>query len=70
MFLFPSFSTIADVAFTHFDDEDLEFSPKELKEKMNDQKRYLQYYKEILKDVLNPLRNYMETKKKGDCKWS
>ena len=63
--LISSFSTIADVAFTHFDDEDLEFSPKELKEKMNDQKRYLQYYKEILKDVLNPLRNYMETKKKA-----
>ncbi len=63
--LISSFATIADVAFARFEDEDLEFSQKELKEKMNDQKRYLQYYKEILKDVLNPLRNYIEMKKRA-----
>ncbi len=63
--LISSFATIADVAFTHFEDEDLEFSPKELKEKMNDQKRYLQYYKETLKEISNSLKTYIEMKKKA-----
>jgi RNA polymerase primary sigma factor len=30
---------------------------------MNDQKRYLQFYREILKEIGTPLKNYMELKK-------
>ncbi|MDC7246294.1 MAG: RNA polymerase sigma factor RpoD [Sphaerochaetaceae bacterium] len=63
--LISSFSQIAEVASMRFEDEDLEFSQKELKEKMNDQKRYLQCYKDILKEVSSALKNYTEAKKKA-----
>ena len=62
--LISSFNEIVEVIHTRFDEEDFEFSPKELKEKMNDQKRYVQSYREFLKDIVNPLKNYIELKKK------
>ena len=62
--LISSFKDILDLITTRFDEEELEFSPKELKEKMNDQKRYSNYYKESLKDISTPLRSYTELKKK------
>jgi RNA polymerase primary sigma factor len=62
--LISSFYEILEVINTKFDEEELEFSPKELKEKMSDQKRYVQFYKESLKDVTTPLRNYIDLKKK------
>lgn len=61
--MISSFYDILDVVNMSFDEEELEFSPKELKEKMNDQKRYLQFYKEVLKEIGTPLRNYMDLKK-------
>ncbi|OHD65844.1 MAG: RNA polymerase subunit sigma, partial [Spirochaetes bacterium GWF2_52_7] len=62
--LISSFNDIMEVVNTRFDEEELEFSPKELKEKMNDQKRYVQFYREVLKDISAPLKNYIELKKK------
>lgn len=62
--LISSFNDIMEIVNTRFDEEELEFSPKELKEKMNDQKRYVQFYKELLKDIQGPLRSYIELKKK------
>ena len=62
--LISSFNDIMDVVNMRFDEEELEFSPKELKEKMNDQKRYVQFYRETLKDIASPLKNYIELKKK------
>ena len=62
--LISSFNDIMDVVNTKFDEEELEFSPKELKEKMNDQKRYVQFYRETIKDIASPLKNYIELKKK------
>lgn len=62
--LISSFNDIMEIANTRFDEEELEFSPKELKEKMNDQKRYVQFYKEILKDIQSLLKTYIELKKK------
>ncbi|NLV83196.1 MAG: RNA polymerase sigma factor RpoD [Spirochaetales bacterium] len=61
--MISSFYEIFDVVNMSFDEEELEFSPKELKEKMNDQKRYLQFYKDVLKEIGTPLKNYMELKK-------
>lgn len=61
--MISSFYEILDVVNMSFDEEELEFSPKELKEKMNDQKRYLQFYKDVLKEIGTPLKNYMELKK-------
>ena len=61
--MISSFYDILDIVNMRFDEEELEFSPKELKEKMNDQKRYLQFYREILKEIGTPLKNYMELKK-------
>jgi RNA polymerase primary sigma factor len=63
--LISSFSNIAEIASTRFEDEDLEFSQKELKEKMNNQKRYLQCYKDILKELSSSLKSYTEIKKKA-----
>jgi RNA polymerase primary sigma factor len=62
--LISSFNDILEVVNTRFDEEELEFSPKELKEKMNDQKRYSQFYRDTLKDVQAPLKSYIELKKK------
>ncbi len=62
--LISSFYEIMEVINTRFDEEDFEFSPKELKEKMNDQKRFVQSYREFLKDVTSPLKSYTELKKK------
>lgn len=62
--LISSFNDIMEVVNTRFDEEELEFSPKELKEKMNDQKRYAQFYRETLKDIQSPLKSYIELKKK------
>ncbi len=62
--LISSFKEILDVILAKFDEEDLEFSPKELKEKMNDQKRYTLNYKEYLRDLASNLRAYSELKKK------
>ncbi|PKL10391.1 MAG: hypothetical protein CVV52_18655, partial [Spirochaetae bacterium HGW-Spirochaetae-8] len=62
--MISSFHDIFDTMNTRFDEEELEFSPKELKEKMNDQKRYVQFYRETLKEIGTPLKNYIELKKK------
>lgn len=62
--LISSFNDILEVVNTRFDEEELEFSPKELKEKMNDQKRYSQFYRDTLKDVQAPFKSYIELKKK------
>ena len=62
--LISSFNDIFEIVNTRFDEEELEFSPKELKEKMNDQKRYVQFYRDILKDIQSPLKTYIELKKK------
>lgn len=62
--LISSFSEIIEVMNTKFDEEEYEFSPKELKEKMNDQKRYIQFYSGPLKESIAPLHAYMELKKK------
>ncbi len=66
--LISSFKEIQDIITTRFDEEEFEFSPKELKEKMNDQKRFTNFYKESLKDIASPLKNYSELKKKVDTK--
>ncbi|MDY4609877.1 MAG: RNA polymerase sigma factor RpoD [Sphaerochaetaceae bacterium] len=44
------------------DETEMEFSAKDLKDLINEQKRYSQYYKEQLKDVQTPLRNYIAQK--------
>jgi RNA polymerase primary sigma factor len=62
--LISSFNDILETVNTRFDEEELEFSPKELKEKMNDQKRYVQFYRETLKDIQSPLKSYIDLKKK------
>ncbi|MFA5584493.1 MAG: RNA polymerase sigma factor RpoD, partial [Bacteriovoracaceae bacterium] len=62
--LVSSFNEIIDVINMRFDEEDYEYSPKELKELMADQKRYLQCYKDPIKDVSSQLKNYIELKKK------
>ena len=62
--LISSFNDIFEIVNTRFDEEELEFSPKELKEKMSDQKRYTQFYREVLKDIQAPLKSYIELKKK------
>jgi len=62
--MISSFFDILTIVNTHFEEEDIEFSPKELKEKMNDQKRFSQYYREVLKEIGTPLKNYIELKKK------
>ncbi len=66
--LISSFKEIQDIITTRFDEEEFEFSPKELKEKMNDQKRFTNFYKESLKDTASPLKSYSELKKKVDTK--
>jgi RNA polymerase primary sigma factor len=62
--LISSFNDIFETVNTRFDEEELEFSPKELKEKMNDQKRYVQFYRDTLKDIQSPLKSYIDLKKK------
>jgi RNA polymerase primary sigma factor len=62
--MISSFHDIFDTMGTRFDEEEIEFSPKELKEKMNDQKRFVQFYRETLKEIGTPLKNYIELKKK------
>ncbi len=62
--MITSFADISEVTFAQFDDEELEFSQKQLKEKLSDQKRYLASYRDILKDIQNPLKTYSEQKKK------
>jgi len=59
------FYNILEVSNTKFDEEELEFSPKELKEKMADQKRFIQFYKEGLKESSTALKNYIESKRKA-----
>jgi RNA polymerase primary sigma factor len=44
------------------DETEMEFSAKDLKDLINEQKRYTQYYKEQLKDVQTPLKNYIAQK--------
>lgn len=62
--LISSFNDIYEIVNASFDEEDLEFSPKELKERMSDQKRYVQFYKDDLKESSQLLRQYVELKKK------
>jgi RNA polymerase primary sigma factor len=62
--MISSFHEILNTMSTRFDEEELEFSPKELKEKMNNQKRYVQFYRDTLKDISTPMKNYIELKKK------
>ncbi len=62
--MITSFADISEITFAQFDDEELEFSQKQLKEKLSDQKRYLASYKDILKDTQSGLRTYSEQKKK------
>jgi len=63
--LISRFYEIYEVINMKFDEEELEFSPKELKEKMADQKRYVQFYKESLRDISSPLKAYIDLKKKN-----
>jgi len=62
--MITSFADISEVSFAQYDDEELEFSQKQLKEKLSDQKRYLVSYKDILKEIQSGLKSYMELKKK------
>ncbi len=62
--MITSFADISEVSFAQFDDEELEFSQKQLKEKISDQKRYLASYKDILKETQSGLKSYMELKRK------
>ncbi len=62
--MITSFAEISEITFAQFDDEEIEFSQKQLKEKLSDQKRYLASYKEVLKEIENGLRTYAEQKKK------
>jgi len=47
---------------TKFDEEGDEFTPQEYKEQITNQKRYSQYYREQLKDLQGPLKNYIAKK--------
>lgn len=44
------------------DETEMEFSAKDLKDLIGEQKRYTQYYKDQLKDIQTPLKNYIAQK--------
>ncbi len=44
------------------DETEMEFSAKDLKDLISEQKRYTQYYRDQLKDVQTPLKNYIAQK--------
>ncbi len=60
--MITNFYKIKEKLDTKLEETDEEFSPKDLKGLLNEQKRYSQCYKEQLKDIQSPLKTYIATK--------
>jgi RNA polymerase primary sigma factor len=62
--IIPEFYSVAQRAFSKKDPKDLNLPKKDITEYMAERRRLNQFYRDILKDVLGDLKQYMELKRK------